>query len=60
MAPVSGHGWAEKQDDDSLEAEICLEGAMIFPLSRADWPLLVARVTERMPNLVSPPSSVSV
>jgi hypothetical protein len=26
MDPASGHGWAEKQDDGSLEGEICLEG----------------------------------
>jgi hypothetical protein len=24
--PASGHGWAEMQDDCSLEGEICLEG----------------------------------
>jgi hypothetical protein len=31
MDPASGHGWAEKQDDGSLEGEICLEGGDDIP-----------------------------
>ena len=40
MEPASGHGWAEMQDDGSLEGEICLEGGDEFPSSPADRPLL--------------------
>jgi hypothetical protein len=31
MEPASGHGWAEKQDDGSLEGEICLDGGDDIP-----------------------------
>jgi hypothetical protein len=31
MDPASGHGWAEKQDDGSLEGEVCLEGGGDIP-----------------------------
>src|ERR1051325_4438251 len=31
MEPASGHGWAEKQDDGSLQGEICLEGGDDIP-----------------------------
>jgi hypothetical protein len=31
MDPASGHGWAEKQDDGSLEGEICLESGDEIP-----------------------------
>ena len=31
MEPASGHGWAEKQDDGSLEGAICLEGGDDIP-----------------------------
>jgi hypothetical protein len=31
MDPASGHGWAEKQEDGSLEGEICLEGGDDIP-----------------------------
>jgi len=29
--PATGHGWAEKLDDSSLEGEICLEGGDDIP-----------------------------
>jgi hypothetical protein len=31
MEPASGHGWAEMQDDGSLEGEICLQGGNDIP-----------------------------
>lgn len=31
MAPATGHGWAEKRADGSLEGEICLEGGDDIP-----------------------------
>ena len=31
MDPASGHGWAEMQNDGSLEGEICLEGGDDIP-----------------------------
>jgi hypothetical protein len=31
MEPASGHGWAETQDDGSLEGEICLKGGDNIP-----------------------------
>jgi hypothetical protein len=31
MDTADGHGWAEKQDDGSLEGEICLEGGDDIP-----------------------------
>ncbi|MEJ2626224.1 MAG: hypothetical protein P8Z80_17380 [Pseudolabrys sp.] len=31
METASGHGWAEMQDDGSLEGEICLDGGDDMP-----------------------------
>lgn len=31
MEPATGHGWAEKRQDGSLEGEICLEGGDEIP-----------------------------
>jgi hypothetical protein len=31
MEPASGHGWAELQDDGSLEGEICLQDGDEIP-----------------------------
>ncbi len=31
MDSANGHGWAEKQDDGTLEGEICLEGGDDIP-----------------------------
>ena len=31
MEPANGHGWAEMQDDGSLEGEICLESGDDIP-----------------------------